>query len=87
MARFWNDPQETERRMIDGWVRTGDIGYFDDYGYLYLCDRRDDMIISGGFNIYLAELENAIVSHPAVIEAAASEFLTTNGVRRPWLSA
>ena len=71
MAGFWNDPDETEKRMINGWVRTGDIGYFDKYGYLYLCDRKNDMIISGGFNIYPAELENVIANHPAVIEAAA----------------
>ena len=70
MAGFWNDPAETKKRMIDGWVRTGDIGYIDRHGYLYVCDRKDDMIISGGFNIYPAELENVIANHPAVIEAA-----------------
>jgi acyl-CoA synthetase (AMP-forming)/AMP-acid ligase II len=56
--------------MIDDWVLTGDIGRLDDNGYLYVLDRKDDMIISGGFNIWPAELENAITYHPKVIEVA-----------------
>ncbi|MEQ8827450.1 MAG: AMP-binding protein, partial [Parvibaculum sp.] len=57
-------------RMIDGWVRTGDIGRIDENGYVFMLDRAGDMIVSGGFNIYPAEIENALASHPAVIEAA-----------------
>ncbi len=70
MTGFWEDPKATAERMVDDWVLTGDIGVLDANGYLYLLDRADDMIISGGFNIWPAELENAIASHPAVLEVA-----------------
>ena len=70
MTGFWNDPEGTKSRMVDGWVLTGDIGMIDKNGYLYLLDRADDMIISGGFNIWPMELENAIATHPAVMEVA-----------------
>ena len=56
--------------MVDGWVLTGDIGRIDRNGYLYLLDREDDMIISGGYNIWPTELENVIADHPAVMEVA-----------------
>lgn len=68
---FYDAPEETAARVIDGWVLTGDIGRLDGNGYLYLVDRKKDTIVSGGFNIYPGELENAIASHPAVIEVAA----------------
>jgi acyl-CoA synthetase (AMP-forming)/AMP-acid ligase II len=67
---FLNAPEESNRRFVDGWVRSGDIGRIDENGYLYLLDRANDMIISGGFNIYPRELEDVIASHPAVIEVA-----------------
>lgn len=70
MTGYWDDPEATAERMVDGWVRTGDIGRLDANGYLYVLDRKDDMIISGGFNIWPAELENVLCDHPAVIEAA-----------------
>jgi acyl-CoA synthetase (AMP-forming)/AMP-acid ligase II len=70
MSGFWNDEQGTRERMVDGWVLTGDVGMLDANGYLYMLDRANDMIVSGGFNIYPAELENAIADHPAVIEVA-----------------
>ena len=70
MTGFWNDPEGTKQRMVDGWVLTGDIGTIDRNGYLYLLDRADDMIISGGYNIWPMELENAIADHPAVMEVA-----------------
>lgn len=66
MLGFWNDPEETSKRVVDGWIRTGDIGTIDDNGFLYLLDRANDMIISGGFNIYPAEIENIIAQHPLV---------------------
>jgi len=70
MSGFWNDAEATAARMVDGWVLTGDIGRIDANGYVYVLDRAGDMIISGGFNIYPAELENVLCDHPAVIEAA-----------------
>lgn len=71
MSGFWNDPQETAQRMVDGWVKTGDVGMIDRNGYVYMLDRAGDMIVSGGFNIYPAEIENVLASHPAVVEVAA----------------
>jgi acyl-CoA synthetase (AMP-forming)/AMP-acid ligase II len=68
MDGYWNDPEATAERMVDGWVLTGDIGRLDANGYVYVMDRKNDMVISGGYNIYPAELENVISSHPAVIE-------------------
>lgn len=70
MDGFWNDPEATAQRMHDGMILTGDIGRLDSNGYLYVVDRKDDMIISGGYNIWPAELENVLAGHPAVIEAA-----------------
>jgi acyl-CoA synthetase (AMP-forming)/AMP-acid ligase II len=71
MAAIWRDPQATaERILADGTVLTRDMGYLDADGYLFLADRKEDMIISGGFNIWPAELENALASHPAVAEVA-----------------
>jgi acyl-CoA synthetase (AMP-forming)/AMP-acid ligase II len=70
MSGYLDDPAATEEKIVDGWVRTGDIGRFDENGFLYVLDRLDDMIISGGFNIYPTELENVIANHPAVTETA-----------------
>ena len=68
MKGYWNRPEETGRSMIDGFFRTGDIGYLDDKGYLFIVDRLKDMIIAGGYNIYPANVEAAIYSHPSVAE-------------------
>jgi len=70
MKGFWENPEATAERMRGDWVLTGDIGRLDQNGYLYVLDRKDDMIISGGFNIWPAELENVLAGHPEVIEAA-----------------
>jgi acyl-CoA synthetase (AMP-forming)/AMP-acid ligase II len=70
MRGFWEDEELTPRRLIDGWIRTEDIGRLDHYGYLYVLDRADDMIVSGGFNIWPAELETVIEDHPQVREVA-----------------
>jgi acyl-CoA synthetase (AMP-forming)/AMP-acid ligase II len=70
MRGYWGDEQLTAARLVDGWVHTQDIGRLDTNGYLYVLDRADDMIVSGGFNIWPAELETVIADHPAVVEVA-----------------
>jgi long-chain acyl-CoA synthetase len=69
MKGYWNREEETDRSMVDGFFRTGDIGYLDQNGYLFIVDRLKDMIIAGGYNIYPANVESAIYSHPGVAEA------------------
>jgi acyl-CoA synthetase (AMP-forming)/AMP-acid ligase II len=66
MTGIWDDPEQTARRMSGGWVLTGDVGRLDANGYLYVVDRVDDMIVSGGFNIWPAELERVIATLPGV---------------------
>jgi len=71
MCGYWKQPEETEKIIgRDGWLRTGDAGYMDRDGYVYVCDRVKDMIVSGGANIYPAEVEEALFSHPDVREVA-----------------
>ncbi|MGH8444323.1 MAG: class I adenylate-forming enzyme family protein [Solimonas sp.] len=70
MSAYWNNSAATAETLRDGWVLTGDMGYLDDEGYLFLVDRRKDMIISGGENIYSREVELALAEHPEVLEAA-----------------
>lgn len=71
MAGYWGKPEETAATIdTDGWLHTGDAGYFDADGYLYLHDRIKDMVISGGENIYPAEIENVLLSYPAIVDAA-----------------
>jgi acyl-CoA synthetase (AMP-forming)/AMP-acid ligase II len=67
---IWNDPELSRQRIVDGWILTGDIGRLDQNGFLYLVDRKDDMIISGGMNIWPAELELVISALPGVREVA-----------------
>jgi acyl-CoA synthetase (AMP-forming)/AMP-acid ligase II len=70
MKGYWNKPEATRQAIRDGWFYTGDAGYFDKEGFLYIFDRVKDMIVSGGENIYPAEVENAIFGHPAVADVA-----------------
>jgi acyl-CoA synthetase (AMP-forming)/AMP-acid ligase II len=70
MAGYWNNTVATLAAIRDGWVHTGDLGYLDEQGYLFLVDRKKDMIVSGGENIYSREVEEAVVQHPAVREVA-----------------
>lgn len=70
MTGYWNKAEATEEAFRGGWYHTGDAGYLDEDGYLFLVDRVKDMIISGGENIYSVEVENAIASHPAVAQVA-----------------
>jgi long-chain acyl-CoA synthetase len=67
---YWNKPEATAETIVDGWLRTGDLGRMDDEGFLYIEDRAKDMILRGGENVYSAEVEAAIYEHPAVYEAA-----------------
>lgn len=67
---YWNNPEATAEAIVDGWLRTGDLGRIDDEGFVYLEDRVKDMILRGGENVYSAEVEAAIYEHPAVYEAA-----------------
>ena len=69
MMGYWHKPEETKEMLRDGWVYTGDIGYMDDDGYLAVVDRKKDMIIAGGYNIYPVEIDDALFDHPKILEA------------------
>jgi acyl-CoA synthetase (AMP-forming)/AMP-acid ligase II len=70
MTGYWNRPEETESALRGGWMHTGDAGYLDPDGYLYVVDRFKDMIITGAENVYSAEVENALMHHPAIASCA-----------------
>jgi O-succinylbenzoate-CoA ligase len=70
MKEYWNRPEATAETLVDGWLRTGDVGTLDDEGFLYIEDRIKDMVISGGENVYPAEIENIILAHEEVAEVA-----------------
>ena len=70
MTEYWNQPEATSDVFRGGWYHTGDAGYLDAQGYLYLVDRVKDMIVTGGENVYSSEVENALSSHPAVLQVA-----------------
>jgi acyl-CoA synthetase (AMP-forming)/AMP-acid ligase II len=72
MRGYWNQPEATAETLVDGWLRTGDRGWVDDDGFLYIAGRSKDMIISGGLNVYPAEIERVLGEHPAVKECAAT---------------
>ena len=72
MRGYWNRPDETAKVMLPGdWLRTGDVGYMDDRGYIYLQDRKKDLILVSGFNVYPNEVEAVAATHPAILECAA----------------
>jgi long-chain acyl-CoA synthetase len=70
MLGYWHMPEATEAAIVDGWMHTGDLATVDDENYIFIIDRAKDMIISGGENVYSVEVENALYTHPAVLEAA-----------------
>ncbi|MBY0146642.1 long-chain-fatty-acid--CoA ligase [Neobacillus niacini] len=72
MKGYWNRPDATEETIKDGWLYTGDLGYMDEDGYFYVVDRKKDMIIAGGYNIYPREIEEVLYEHPDVLEAVAA---------------
>jgi acyl-CoA synthetase (AMP-forming)/AMP-acid ligase II len=70
MKGYYKDPVKTADTIIDGWLHTGDVGHIDEEGFLHITDRKKDMIISGGFNVYPSQVEQVIWSHPAVQDCA-----------------
>ncbi len=72
MKGYWNMPEETAKTLRDGWVYTGDIARMDEDGYFYIVDRKKDMIIAGGFNIYPRDVEEVLFEHPKVMEAVVA---------------
>lgn len=72
MKGYWNRPEDTAQTLQDGWLLTGDLGYMDEQGYFYVVDRKKDMIIAGGYNIYPREIEEVLYEHPEVIEVVAA---------------
>jgi acyl-CoA synthetase (AMP-forming)/AMP-acid ligase II len=68
MKGYWRKEEETRRTIVDGWIHTGDLGYMDEDGFIYLVDRKNDMIITGGLNVFSIEVENVLSRHPAVAE-------------------
>ena len=67
---YWNKPAETAETFVDGWIKTGDLAKLDAEGFCYIVDRKKDMLIRGGENIYCIEVENVLYQHPAVMDAA-----------------
>jgi long-chain acyl-CoA synthetase len=70
MRGYWNNPEETARTIQDGWLKTGDIGFMDANGYVTITDRKKDMILVSGFNVYPNEVEGVVMTHPGVAECA-----------------
>jgi long-chain acyl-CoA synthetase len=71
MKGYWNNPEETARTLQDGWLKTGDVGYMNSKGYVTITDRKKDMILVSGFNVYPNEIESVVMSHPGINECAA----------------
>ena len=70
MSHYWNRPEATEKAFRNGWLHTGDVGRMDQDGFYYILDRKNDMLISGGFNVYPREVEDVLQAYPGVIESA-----------------
>jgi long-chain acyl-CoA synthetase len=70
MSEYWKKSKETSETIVDGWLYTGDLAYYDEKGFIYIVDRKKDMIVSGGENVYSREVEDVLYKHPGVAEAA-----------------
>jgi long-chain acyl-CoA synthetase len=70
MVEYWHKPKETSEVLIDGWLHTGDLGYYDEKGFIYIVDRKKDMIVTGGENVYSREVEEVLYRHPAIADVA-----------------
>lgn len=70
MVEYWRRPEETREALMNGWLHTGDLGYYDEKGFIYLVDRKKDMIVTGGENVYSREVEDVLYKHPAIAEVA-----------------
>jgi acyl-CoA synthetase (AMP-forming)/AMP-acid ligase II len=70
MLEYWKKPEDTQEVIKDGWLHTGDMGHCDEKGFIYIVDRKKDLIISGGENIYPREVEEILYQHPAIMEGA-----------------
>jgi acyl-CoA synthetase (AMP-forming)/AMP-acid ligase II len=70
MVEYWHRPEETSETIVDGWLHTGDLGYYDENGFIYIVDRKKDMIVTGGENVYSREVEDVLYKHPAIGEVA-----------------
>jgi acyl-CoA synthetase (AMP-forming)/AMP-acid ligase II len=70
MKGYYKQADKTAEAIVDGWLHTGDVGHFDAEGFLHITDRKRDMIISGGFNVYPSEVEQVLLAHPAVMDCA-----------------
>ncbi|MDF2903747.1 MAG: acyl-CoA synthetase, partial [Bacillus sp. (in: firmicutes)] len=72
MKGYWNRPEDTEQSIRNGWLLTGDLGYMDEEGYFFVVDRKKDMIIAGGYNIYPREIEEVLYEHEEIVEVVAA---------------
>ena len=70
MLEYWNQPDKTAETIKNGWLATGDIGYYDDEGYFFLKDRKNDMVITGGENVYPNEVERVLLQHQSIADVA-----------------
>jgi len=83
MKGYYNKPEETANILKDGWLCTGDIGFYDEDGYFKIVDRKKDMILVSGFNVYPNEIEDFVVTHPKVNEAACIGIKDEKAGERP----
>jgi len=70
MVEYWRKPEETREAIVNGWLHTGDMGYYDEKGFIYIVDRKKDMIVTGGENVYSREVEDILYMHPAIADVA-----------------